>query len=151
MHYPPGSAPTDPAAFSRFLKILYFTLFGTVGLYWLVLELLAANVEPRESGMEKTLLAALAAACGVVVLYFRFSRIPPLLAEASGDFSQRLARLRFHYILSYTLSEAVALYGFVVRMLGGAREEAAPFFLGAVALFLLCYPRVPPAPGSPTG
>lgn len=56
MPYPPGSAPIDPAAFSRFLKILYLT-----------------------------------------------------------------------------------------------REEAIPFFVAAVALFLLCYPRVPPAPGSPTG
>lgn len=147
MQYPPGSAPTDPAAFSRFLKILYFTLFGTVGLYWLVLDTVAANVAPREPGMEKTLLAALAAACGVVVLYFRFSRIPPLLAEASGDFGQRLARLRFHYILCYTLSEAVALYGFVVRFLGGSREEAIAFFLPAVGLFLLCYPRLPQTPG----
>ncbi len=151
MQYPPGSAPTDAAAFSRFLKILYFTLFGTVGLYWLVLEMLAANIEPHELGPMKHGLAAAAAIIGGAVLYLRFARLGPLLADASGDFGQRLARLRFHYILSYTLSEAVALYGFVVRVLGGAREEAIPFFVGAVALFLLCYPRVPAAPGSPTG
>jgi len=150
MQYPPGSAPTDLAAFSRFLKILYFTLFGTVGMYWLVLEMLAANIEPHELGPMKLSLAAAAAISGGIVLYLRFARLGPLLAETSGDFGQRLARLRFHYILCYTLSESVALYGFVLRFLGGSREEAIAFFLPAVGLFLLCYPRLPAAPGGPT-
>src|SRR3990170_6490717 len=99
-------------------------------------------------------LTAAAAIIGGIVLYLRFARLGPLLAEASGDFGQRLARLRFHYILCYTLSEAVALYGFVLRFLGGSREDSIPFFLAAVVLFLLCYPcppQPPAAPGGPTG
>ena len=150
MQYPPGSAPTDLAAFNRFLKILYFTLFGTVGMYWLVLEMLAAQIEPRELGFTRSGFGAAAAATGGLVAYLRFARIGALLAEVSGDFGQRLARLRFHYILCYTLSETVALYGFVLRFLGGSREEAIAFFLPAVGLFLLCYPRLPAAPGGPT-
>ena len=154
MQYPPGSAPTDLAAFNRFLKILYFTLFGTVGMYWLVLEMLAAQIEPRELGFTRSGFGAAAAATGGLVAYLRFARIGAFLAEVSGDFGQRLARLRFHYILCYTLSETVALYGFVLRFLGGSREDSIPFFLAAVVLFLLCYPRPPQppaAPGGPTG
>jgi len=148
MHCRPESPLNDPAVFGRFLKLLYFILFATVGLYWMVLEMLAAQIEPAELGMMKTGLAAVAAILGGVVLYLRFSRIGALLTETIGDWSQRLARLRFFYIICFTLSEAVALYGFVVRFLGGERGDAIPFFLGAVVLFLLCYPRVPEAPGS---
>lgn len=139
---PSGPTP-DLKALRRFLQILYFTLFATLGLYWVVLEQLAAEIKPAELGFLKTALAACAAGTGGIVLYVRFSRIGPLLAETTSDLNQRSARLRASYILCYALSEAVALWGFMVRVLGGERAEAIPFFLGAVVLFLLCYPRLP--------
>jgi len=148
MQYP-TSPPPDLVVFKRLTQVIYFVLFGTVGLYWVVLEMLAASVEPRDLGTIKHVLFAVAAGSAGFVLYLRFARIPPLLDQLTGDFSRRFARLRYCYLLCHVLSEAVALYGFVVRMLGGAREEAVPFFVGAVALFLLCYPRLPQTPGSP--
>lgn len=147
MQYP-ASPPPESAVFKRFLFILYFTLFATVGLYWVVLEMLAPGVEPADMGMMKKGLGAAAAVCAAVVLYLRFGQIATLLADTTGELSSRLARLRLYYIISYTLSEAVALYGFALRMIGADRADAVPFFLGAVALFLLCYPRMP---GSPPG
>lgn len=145
----PTPAPVELAAFNRVVKVLYFTLLATVGVYWTVLELLAANIEPRDLGLVKT--ALLVAAAGTVggVLSLRFGRLRPLLAEAGSELTARLAQARTYYILCFALSESVALYGFVLRFLGASRAEAAPFFVAAVGLFLLCYPQTPRIPGSP--
>jgi hypothetical protein len=140
--------PTQPAvnsaALLRFLRMVYFILLATVGMYWFVAEMLAAGKDAQGVGGMRTWLVGVAGATAVVVLYFRFSRIPPLLVTtAQGPSSERLAQLRIFYILCFTLSEAVALYGFVLRFLGESREGVAPLFLGAVVLFVLCYPRLP--------
>lgn len=137
---PPGN---DFAAAGLLLKIIYFVLFGTVGVYWAVLEMLAPGLEPRDPGVIKTILQALGVALGAAVLYLRFARIPAAIDPISPDPAPGLARLRMYYILCFVLAEAVALYGFVLRFLGAAREETAVFFLAAAGLFLLCYPRLP--------
>ncbi|MGH9863636.1 MAG: hypothetical protein ACRD35_09470 [Candidatus Acidiferrales bacterium] len=129
------------------MKVLYFALFATVGLYWVVLEILAPGLEPRDPGIVKTVLQGVAAATAGAVLYLRFSRIASLLDASTPEPPNRLAQLRLYYILCFALSEAVALYGFVLRFLGGTRQETALFFLGSAALFLLCYPRLPTALG----
>lgn len=132
----------------RFLQILYFTLFATVGMYWLVLEMMAPGLEPRDVGAIKLPLQGVAGGTALGVLYLRFVRLAPLLAGSTTDLTQLVPRLRFYYILCYTLSEAVALYGFVLRLLGASREEAVAFFVAAVILFVLCYPRLPESPSS---
>lgn len=138
-----GFAQNEVEAFIRVAKILYFTLFATVGMYWMVLEIVARRIEPRELGVLKPALLGLAGATAVVVFYLRFSRIPPLLENPAGEPGRQIRQLRGYTIVCYVLSEAVALYGFVLRMLGGSRGDAIPFFAAAVGLFLLCYPRAP--------
>lgn len=139
-HTPLGA---DVAAAGRLLKILYFVLFGSVGLYWVVLEMIAPGLEPRDPGLVKTILQGLGVAMCAAVLYLRFGRIAPLLGPSALGSSARLAQLRFLHILCYALAESVALYGFVLRFLGGSREDTALFFITSAALFLLCYPRLP--------
>lgn len=145
-HAPPA---TDVAATRRLLKILYFVLFGTVGLYWVVLEALAPNIEPRDPGLVKPILQGLGVAMSAAVLYLRFGRIAPLLDPAALGSPARLAQLRLPYFLCFVLAESVALYGLVLRLLGGSREDTALFFLATAALFLLCYPRLPESVNTP--
>jgi len=139
--HPPS--PTDAAAVGRLLKIIYFVLFASVGVYWVVLETLAPNPEPREPGLVKNILQGMGAALGAAVVYLRFSRIPSAIDPIALDPAPGLARLRMYYIVCFVLTEVVALYGFVLRFLGGTREDTAIFFLAAGGLFLLCYPRLP--------
>ncbi|MGH8459031.1 MAG: hypothetical protein ACRESV_06740 [Nevskiales bacterium] len=144
------NSQTPPARLAhvrRLLTVIYFALFATVGVYWAVLETLAPNLEPRDPGVIKNVLQGLGAAVGAGVLYLRFSRIPSAIDLTAPDPGPGLARLQMYYIVSYALTEAVALYGFVLRLLGGTREESALFFFAAAGLFLLCYPRLPEDPG----
>lgn len=129
--------------FSRFAKILYFVLFATVGVYWAVAELVAPGMDASERGALKLILSLFAAATAAAVLYLRFARIPPLLENPTIETGRRLAQLRMFYILCFVLSETVALYGFVLRLLGASRADTNLLFGGAVVLFLLCYPRTP--------
>lgn len=135
--------PPDAGAIARVIKIVYFVLFATVGFYWGVLELLATNIEPRDPGTLKWALLAVSGASAVSVLYLRFSRIPTITDSPTTDPAQQLAQMRGLYLVSFALAESVALYGFLLRMLGASRADAVPFFVTAVVLFLLCYPRLP--------
>jgi hypothetical protein len=146
--------PTSRAeleAYGRMIKILYFTLFATIPMYWFIQEAVVAGWEPAETGAVKTALLVAGAGTAAVVLFLRYSLIPPLLAGATLEWAQRLARLRAYYIFCFAVSETVALYGFVLRLVGGSRQDAVPFFAAAVALFLLCYPRTPQRLSGPMG
>ncbi len=133
----------DLRAFKIFVRVLYFTLFAAVGLYWFVLEFLKRESELGEPGILEPVFGAVGAVTALAVLFLRFSRIPSLLAGSSVETRQRLTQLRASYILCFVLAESVALYGFLLGLLGASTGDTLVFFLGAAVLFLLCYPRVP--------
>jgi hypothetical protein len=56
-----------------------------------------------------------------------------------------LKRWRSGYIISYSLCEVVALFGLLLRILGFALSEVAPFYLVGFVLILLFSPRRAPS------
>ncbi len=56
--------------------------------------------------------------------------------------SAALARWRTENIVCFVLCEAVALWGFLLRMLGGTFLRAAPFYAVAILLMLVWTPRL---------
>jgi hypothetical protein len=54
-----------------------------------------------------------------------------------------LNRWRTGYLAIYALSESVALFGLVLRILGFNLSEVTPFYLAGFALILLFAPRQP--------
>jgi F0F1-type ATP synthase membrane subunit c/vacuolar-type H+-ATPase subunit K len=66
-----------------------------------------------------------------------------MLHTPTMELTQRLARLRAFYIVCFALSEAVAIYGLVLRILGAGLDDSILFFAVAIGLFLLCYPKTP--------
>ena len=141
----PASRPAEDGlqTFQRVTKIVYFSLLATVGLYWVILETVFAAVEERDLGIVKTVRLRTGGATAAGALYARLSLITPLLADPAAEPARSLVALRTYHILSFALSEAVALYGFVLRVLGASRAEVSPFFVAALFLFLLCFPRAP--------
>jgi len=139
----------DFAAFNRFVKTLWFALLVSVCLYWPMLGFLQVSREEPPPAAVLQALTLLAAANATAVLLLRFNRISAILSRVPLDPSA-LPQLRTLYLLCFVLAESVALFGLVLCFFGAPREQATWFFIGSVALFLLCYPRTPEAtPGLP--
>ena len=47
-----------------------------------------------------------------------------------------------HFVI-FALAEAVALFGFLVRVMGATAAQAAPFYAGGIILLLLFTPQKP--------
>jgi hypothetical protein len=54
-----------------------------------------------------------------------------------------LARWRKGVVLSDVLLDAVVLYGFVLRFLGGTAQLCLPFYAAAIGLMILWWPQRP--------
>jgi hypothetical protein len=112
-------------------------------MYGIVAEVIAANRDATDPGVIKLVLLAVGAGTAAVVLFIRFSLIPPILHTPTMALRERLGRLRAFYIICFALSEAVALYGLVLRIMGAGLDDSILFFAVSIGLFLLCYPKAP--------
>src|SRR5207249_9641340 len=141
--------PMDVHALSRFLKILFSVMVLSVLLYGVAIAEVAPQIQSRPPGAMQTGLRVMAAMAGLAALYVRFSKINALLSpDAPTDTPKRLVKLRQYYTVCYLLSECTALWGVALRYVGASVREVIPFFLGALILFELCYPRLPSVMGS---
>jgi len=104
----------------------------------------APQIEPRVPGRVKAAVSVMAAVAGLAALYVRFSKINALLSpDVPTDTPVRLTKLRQYYTVCYVLSECTALFGVALRYQGASAREVVPFFIGALVLFGLSYPRMP--------
>ena len=125
----------------RFLKMIFFILLSSLGVYWVVMQTLhpAARIDP----LLRSVLTALAAVTAITIFFVHFVYIEKMLQERAGEASSpKLPRVRQAYIVCYMLCEMVGLFGFVVYVMGGGRHRAALFILAAAALYALCYPQL---------
>lgn len=145
MHHSPGPSPTDLASFYRFVKILWFVLLGSVGMYWLVAGVIPVDPELTPPPLVAQILTFLAVGMGLGVAFLRFNRIPLLQSRLLAD-PAALNQLRLLYIICFAMAESVAVYGLALKLLGAPRDDASWFFLGSAALFAACYPKSPERP-----
>jgi F0F1-type ATP synthase membrane subunit c/vacuolar-type H+-ATPase subunit K len=132
--------PPDATAFNRVVKVLYFALFASVGLYWFITGFISPDAELTPPPVIAQVLTLLAASVTVAVAFLRFNRIPHVQSHLLTD-PNALNQLRVLYIVCFALAESVAVYGLVLYLLGAPRDDASWFFLGSAALFAACYPK----------
>jgi hypothetical protein len=79
----------------------------------------------------------------VVILVVRRSMVAPSLATLTSNAGDALAlnRWRTGYVITYALCEALALYGFILRILGFSFRSVVPFYLASVILMTYFRPR----------
>ena len=90
-----------------------------------------------------------------VVALFALRRVMVLPAFASLQTSpndaRALGRWRAGYIVSYALCEALALYGFALRVVGFPFSQVVLFYVASLALLVYYRPQLPqPDPLAPT-
>lgn len=131
------------AASLRQMRIVHAIFLVAVLLYVGISEQLAGNGE----GYSTTLLEGIGAvSCFDVLLayYFRrkqvFSALEKLRREPN-DVSA-LKQWRAGTTICLVMAMSVALYGFVLRVMGASRRIAWPFFVLAVVLMLMWRPQL---------
>ena len=119
-------------------------MLGAVAMYVVIGEVVPHSVHPINPVLFQAL--ALLAASTVFALFFlrrmTVRRAEAALAGPSID-NAVLLRWRVGVILTLALSEAIALYGFVLRMIGFSLSEVAPFYVAGFTLMLFLGPRKP--------
>ena len=139
----PDLPPVDIQAQARFMKLLFFVMVFSVGMYGVAIQFIGPTAEQSPNGV-RIGLEACAGAASLAVLVVRFVLIARVLVpDMPIPSAERLAKVRTYFIVCYVFSESVALLGFVLRVLGARLMDAAPLFAGSLILFALCYPRLP--------
>ena len=135
----------------RTLNMIRAALIFAIAVYMFIGEKVAAGSAGPLNAMLFQILAVVAVVNIVLILIVRRSMVTPaaaVLQTNSGD-SLALTRWRGGYIATYALCEAVALYGFVLRVLGFSYRMVVPFYLASFILMIYFSPRVPAAEQPP--
>jgi hypothetical protein len=127
------------------LNFVRAALLLAIAAYVFLGETIASRTAMPGNPMMFQIFALVAVVTVAVMFVARRKTIAPATAtlrERPEDASA-LARWRSGYVITYVLCEAVALYGFLLRMLGFSLTQVAPFYLAAILLMLFYGPRRP--------
>jgi hypothetical protein len=128
----------------RIARILHVVFVVSIPIYVTIGELLG-KLADVEVGVIFPVLLVVAGAQGVAVFFLRSRLISPA-AEAlrlRPEDAAEIMRWMMANFASFALCEAIGLFGFVVRILGGTLEQAAPFYALSFFLLVALYPRNP--------
>jgi hypothetical protein len=121
--------------------VLLFAMFMQV----LTVEKILPH-QPRQldSTFTSAILVLSIAIVGATV-YIRLKMVGTALdtLRSTPDDPNSLAKWRKGVVLSDVLLDAVVLYGFVLRLLGGPLQQSLPFYVVGIGLMILWWPKHP--------
>jgi cytochrome b561 len=126
------------------LRAVQWSMLASVLLYGILGEIAGPGprgVDPAVSYVFTTLSVA------IIGIIFVVRRTLVLRAAASlathPDDSISLNQWRTGYLTTYALCEALAIFGIVLRFLGGNLGQSLPYYVGGFALLFFFKPREP--------
>jgi hypothetical protein len=125
----------------RMLAILRYALLGSILLYIAVGETLGRMVAPKMMVFYALTFAAITTVGAMLVI--RKTMVAPAEAvlRLQPDDAASTIRWRTGCIVTYALSEAVALFGLMLRITGFALSQVAVFYIAGILLLLFFSPR----------
>jgi hypothetical protein len=128
----------------KHLRIVHLALLASLGMYVLIGERIAKEPRTLDPTVFKSI-AVLAFVTAAIVLFLRMQPLSTAGEQLRLESSDVAALRRWHFLhfLSFALCESIGLYGIVLRVMGAALSQAAPFYAGAILLMLLSTPRRP--------
>jgi len=126
------------------LRAVQWLLLVSILLYAIVGEVAANGVRAVNPSIGYLFTTTAVAMVGVIFLVRRtlVFRAEEILA-AHPDDSLSLGHWRTGYIATYVLCEFLALFGLVLRFLGGDFQQSLPFYIGGFTLLFFFRPRSP--------
>jgi hypothetical protein len=142
----------------RTLNMIRAAFIFAIAIYMFVGERVAVGNTGPANAMLFQILAVVAVVNVVVIVVVRKSMVTTSLAalRTNATDTNALNRWRGGYVLTYALCEAIALYGFVLRIMGFSYGMVIPFYLASFILMIYFSPRSPltehpPADVAPIG
>jgi F0F1-type ATP synthase membrane subunit c/vacuolar-type H+-ATPase subunit K len=133
----------------KVLQIVRGVLLLSVVLYFVMAEQILRSSDAMPGKVPDPVVLYVLVLTAIVSLFIAavlrrklFGNAEEVLLAQPGD-GAALTRWRTGHLLFLALCEAVALYGFVLRILGFPRMQALPFFLVAFVAMVLFGPRRP--------
>ena len=108
-------------------------------------EVLAPPLRKAPDPVFLSVLAVAAAAMVGIAVWVQIARVRPALQnlQLKPDDSAALQRWRGGTIMACVMLEAVVLYGFVLRFMGGTFLQSLPFYCVGVLLTVFYWPQRP--------
>src|SRR5579864_3723804 len=135
---------TQPEIAVKALRTVQAALLASIFLYAFVAEKMMQRPTNAPSSSLVTSITILAIAMIFTALVVRSRMVTPAqekLRDQTDDV-EALKRWRIGSLVSLVLVESVALYGFVLRFMGGTRTQSWPFYLAAILIMLVWTPRL---------
>jgi hypothetical protein len=127
------------------VQMIRIALLVSIALYVFIGEHVGQSMAPAPNRNLYFVLTLVAIT--TVGMIFAVRRLFVLRSEATlaaqTEDTAALNRWRSGYIITYALSEAVAVFGLVLRIQGCTLSQVAPFYLVGFVLMLLFGPRRP--------
>lgn len=126
------------------LRIVRLALLASIVLYAVLGEIFAPgnNAPHKVVFFAFTAIAVLMVLVSFIVRRLLIARVESEMKAAAGDQSM-LHRWRGGYFVSFAFSEAIALLGFILRMLNFSLSQVAPFYIVGFFLLIFFSPRRP--------
>jgi hypothetical protein len=124
------------------LRIVHKLLVASTFIYAIFGELFGP-VQHRHLKLYQVVLMTVAVGTLGLVLVVKTQMVDPAartLASSPGD-TDAHTRWRAGNLAVMAMSEAVVLYGFVLRIIGGTLSQALPFYVAGLLMLLLMQPR----------
>jgi hypothetical protein len=126
------------------LRVVQWTMLGSILFYAVVGKIVSFAARPVDPSLSYVFTTAGVALVGVIFLVRRTLVLRPAEDLASRpDDSISLSHWKTGYIATYTLCEALALFGLVLRFLGFTFQQSLPFYVAGFVLLLFFGPREP--------
>ncbi len=128
----------------RRLRALQLAMLGSILLYAVLGEVLGSRTRVVDPSLSYVFTTAGVAIVGVIFVVRRtlVLRSAESLATHPDD-SFSLGHWRSGYVTTYALCEGLALFGWILRLMGCSFQQSLPFYIGGFALLLFFGPREP--------
>jgi hypothetical protein len=133
----------------KLLRAVQLSMLASILLYSVVGEILGPALRAVDPSLSYAFATAAVALVGVILVVRRTLVIRPAESLASRpEDSLSLGHWKTGYMATYILCEALALFGLVLRFMGGGLRQSLPFYIGGFALLFFFAPRQPASPAT---
>jgi hypothetical protein len=126
------------------LRVVQLSLLASILLYWIVGEVVGPRSRPIDPSLSYLFTTLGVAIVGVIFVVRRTMvlRAGESLATRPED-TLSLKQWRTGYLATDALCEALALFGLILRFLGGPVQQSVPYYLGGFVLLWFFRPKLP--------